>query len=380
MRIGYHTAIASGPPSLGGPFHFRQSYQSKLAAPLRAVQPAERRQDRAAIPRRQGVQRGEGSATVGGIVLRAARAAQRVAARGPARRWAAVLRDRSMATISTGSDEDHGPHRSIDGIGFYSVMVGRITACVTTANGRMKVLQTESRSAMTTTEAPTLALLRPIVAYVRVSTDRQGKSGLGLEAQRAALSVFAAANGLEIVETFVEVASGKGSNDALETRPQLAKALARAKKLRCAVAVAKLDRLSRDVAFISGLMAQRVPFIVADLGADADPFMLHVYAALAEKERAMISARTKAALASKVGKGVLGNRKNLAEAGQAGRAAQVTEADAFAANVLPLIREMQGRGASMRTIAEELNARNVRTARGGVWAAMQVSRILARSA
>jgi DNA invertase Pin-like site-specific DNA recombinase len=232
---------------------------------------------------------------------------------------------------------------------------------------------------MTATGTPELPFVKPVIAYVRVSTDRQGKSGLGLDAQRAALAVFAAAHGFEIVEEFTDVASGKG-DDALDRRPQLAKALARAKKLKCAVVVAKLDRLSRDVAFIAGLMAQRVPFIVAELGADADPFMLHIYAALAEKERAMISARTKAALAPKVGKGILGNRKNLAEASAKGCRTLETKADAFAANVLPMLREMEAKGASMRTMASELNARNVQTARGGTWTAVQVSRILDRAA
>ncbi|UYW24770.1 recombinase family protein [Methylorubrum extorquens] len=223
------------------------------------------------------------------------------------------------------------------------------------------------------------AVLRPLVSYVRVSTDRQGKSGLGIEAQRAALAAFAQANGYEIMEEFAEIGSGKGE-DALERRPQLARALARACKLKCAVVVAKLDRLSRDVAFIAGLMAQRVPFIVAELGADADPFMLHVYAALAEKERAMIAARTKAALASKVGKGILGNRTNLAEASTKGVAAIKAGADEFAANVLPMIRDLQGKGMSHRAIADELNVRRVRTARDGSWSATQVQRVMTRTA
>ena len=127
-------------------------------------------------------------------------------------------------------------------------------------------------------------------------------------------------------------------------------------------------------------MAQRVPFIVAELGADADPFMLHIYAALAEKERALISARTRAALAPKKGTGVLGNRTNLGEVSAKGRQALSTKADEFAANVLPVIREMQAKGASMRTVATELNDRNVKTARGGTWTAVQVSRILDRAA
>ena len=121
-----------------------------------------------------------------------------------------------------------------------------------------------------------------LVSYIRVSTAQQGKSGLGIEAQRLALDAFAKANGFEIVAEFVEVETGKGS-DAIERRPQLNAALAKARREKCAVVVAKLDRLSRDVHFISGLMVHRVPFIVAELGADVDPFMIHLYAALAEK-------------------------------------------------------------------------------------------------
>jgi DNA invertase Pin-like site-specific DNA recombinase len=124
----------------------------------------------------------------------------------------------------------------------------------------------------------------PIVSYIRVSTARQGRSGLGLEAQRGALLQFCGREGYELLKEYVEVETGKGS-DALDRRPQLAAALAHAKRKRSPIIVAKLDRLSRDVAFISGLMAQNVPFIVAELGADADPFMLHLWAALAEKER-----------------------------------------------------------------------------------------------
>ena len=113
---------------------------------------------------------------------------------------------------------------------------------------------------------------------------------------------------------FTEVETGRGS-DALDRRPQLAAALAAARRLRCPALVAKLDRLSRDVHFVAGLMVQRVPFLVAELGADVDPFMLHVYAALAEKERRMVSERTRAALTARKRQGArLGNRTNLAEA------------------------------------------------------------------
>src|SRR3979411_1662500 len=158
------------------------------------------------------------------------------------------------------------------------------------------------------------------IAYLRVSTQRQHRSGLGIEAQRSAIDRFADTQSLKITAEYVEAETGKGS-DALERRPQLAAALAAAKAAKCSVVVAKLDRLSRDVAFVAGLMAQRVPFIVAELGRDADPFMLHLYAALAEKERRMISERTKAALAAKKATGAaLGNPHNLAQAGNLGRA------------------------------------------------------------
>jgi DNA invertase Pin-like site-specific DNA recombinase len=153
--------------------------------------------------------------------------------------------------------------------------------------------------------------MRQAVAYIRVSTGQQGKSGLGIEAQREAIARFAAAEGCELLAEVIEVETGKGA-DALDRRPKLAEALGIARKAKAPVVVAKLCRLSRDVAFISGLMAQRVPFVVAELGADADPFMLHIYAALAEKERHLISDRTRAALAAKKAQGAaLGNRTNL---------------------------------------------------------------------
>src|SRR4030088_65362 len=146
------------------------------------------------------------------------------------------------------------------------------------------------------------------IAYTRVSTNRQG---LGLEAQQAALAQFAQAQGYELVQTFSEMETGKGA-DALDRRPQLAAALAAGRKAKCSIVVSKLDRLSRDVAVVSGLMAQRVPFIVADLGRDADPFMLHLYAALAEKERRLIADRTTAAVqAKRASGGKVGNPKNL---------------------------------------------------------------------
>lgn len=147
------------------------------------------------------------------------------------------------------------------------------------------------------------------------------------------------------------------------------------------VLVANLDRLSRDVHFIAGLMAQRAPFVVAELGANVDPFMLHVYAALAEKERRMISERTRAALAGRKGQGaLLGNRTNLAQAGGAGAARTAEAAQRFAENVAPVIKQIQGSGvASLRGVAAALNARRVRTAQGGRWAATRVRAVLTRA-
>ena len=218
------------------------------------------------------------------------------------------------------------------------------------------------------------------IAYYRVSTARQGKSGLGIEAQKVAVQRFAEAEGLDVLAEHIEVETGKGA-DALDRRPQLAAALAQARKQKCPILVAKLDRLSRDVHFISGLMAHRVPFIVAELGADADPFMLHLYAALAEKERALISQRTRAALAAKKAQGVkLGNPRAAETVGRA-HAANRTAADQFAANVLPIVREIQASGlTTLREIAAALNARGVRTARGGQWHSTTVRNLLLRQA
>ena len=177
-----------------------------------------------------------------------------------------------------------------------------------------------------------------------------------------------------------QVETGKGA-DALDRRPVLAAALAAAKRAKAPVIVAKLDRLSRDVHFISGLMAERVPFIVAELGADCDPFMLHMYAAIAEKERAMISARTKAALAAKKAQGWKPGNPNLAAAQKLAAAASHAGADAFAANVLPIVRELQASGlTTSRALAAALNNRGVRTARGGAWFGPTVLNLLARAA
>lgn len=215
----------------------------------------------------------------------------------------------------------------------------------------------------------------PVVAYVRVSTACQGRSGLGLEAQRAAITRFAATEGFEVIAEHVEIETGKGS-DALERRPELAAALAEAKRRKCSVLVAKLDRLSRDVAFINGLMAQRVPFVVAELGPDTEPFMLHLYATLAEKERRLISERTRAALQAAKARGQRLGRNGAERLAPAYKAAAMERAKALA----PIITEIRSAGASsLREIAAGLNSRGILTPLGGTWSAVQVQRVLARA-
>jgi DNA invertase Pin-like site-specific DNA recombinase len=226
------------------------------------------------------------------------------------------------------------------------------------------------------------------IAYFRVSTASQGRSGLGIEAQREAVARFCAAEGFAIAAEYVEVETAKGA-DALDRRPQLAAALAHAKRLGCHVQVAKLDRLSRDVAFIASLMAQRVPFVVCDLGSNADPFMLHIYAALAEQERRMISARTKVALAAAKARGVKlggdrGYRPASAPDAALGGAAVKLAADQAAhgvARIIDDVRASMGGAASLAGIARELSARGVPTPRAGsAWTATTVRRALARIA
>jgi DNA invertase Pin-like site-specific DNA recombinase len=211
--------------------------------------------------------------------------------------------------------------------------------------------------------------MKTAISYIRVSTGKQAKSGLGLEAQQAALARFAEAEGYSLLETFREVETGKGA-DALDRRPQLTAALKAAKKAKAPIIVAKLDRLSRDVHFISGLMTHRTPFIVAELGADADPFMLHLYAALAEKERAMISRRTKDALAAKKAQGVKLGGLN------AGGIKKRDEALDRAEQLRPVFAELVGMSA--RAIAAVLNERKIPTPAGGAWHSVTVLRVMKR--
>jgi DNA invertase Pin-like site-specific DNA recombinase len=147
------------------------------------------------------------------------------------------------------------------------------------------------------------------------------------------------------------------------------------------VVIAKLDRLSRDVHFISGLMSHRVAFVVAELGADVDPFVLHLFAAMAEKERALISARTKAALAVKKAQGVKLGNPNPGPAATMGHAANRAAADGFAERMQPIIDGLRKAGVTSHVaLAEALNLRGIPTARGGRWGATTVRNILLRNA
>jgi DNA invertase Pin-like site-specific DNA recombinase len=213
------------------------------------------------------------------------------------------------------------------------------------------------------------------VAYLRVSSREQGKSGLGLEAQRAAIEQWCALDGCTVSDWFTEVESGARVSDTLAKRPILAAALNRAAQLRGPVIVAKLDRLSRDVHFISGLMVHGVEFIACDLGRQSDPFMLHLFAALAEKERALISQRTKAALTALKRRG---KRLGSPAPTNGGRvSADLRQAAAIA-------RDRTWLGASgTGTLAERaarLNAAGYRTATGGQFTAATLCRMLKRAA
>jgi DNA invertase Pin-like site-specific DNA recombinase len=210
-----------------------------------------------------------------------------------------------------------------------------------------------------------------LISYVRVSTAQQSKSGLGLAAQQEAITRFASAEGREVLASFVEVETGKGA-DALDRRPKLAAAIRAARKAKAAIVVSKLDRLSRDVHFISGLMAHKVPFVVAELGPDVDPFVLHLYAALAEKERALISKRTREALAELKAEG----RKLGGHRGQsaANKAAATERAEALR----PVFAELAALSANKA--AAELNARKVATPTGSPWSALTVIRVRGRLA
>lgn len=215
------------------------------------------------------------------------------------------------------------------------------------------------------------------VTYLRVSTDRQGKSGLGLDAQRKAVADHVAGKG-EIAAEYVEIESGK-KND----RPQLARALAEAKRIGAVLLIAKLDRLARNVAFIANLLEAGVEIAAADMP-EANRFLLHVMAAVAEHEAQAISDRTRAALAAAKARGVAlgwsmpGRAEEQRQAARKGADRNARKANQYAANVLPVIRQIAARGASLRQIADELNMRSIKTARGGLWYAGTVRNVMAR--
>lgn len=207
------------------------------------------------------------------------------------------------------------------------------------------------------------------VAYYRVSTDKQGKSGLGLDAQRQAVADFVAGRG-EIVREFTEVESGR-KND----RPQLAAALAVCKQRRARLIIAKLDRLARNVHFISGLMESGVDFVAVDMP-EANRLTIHILAAVAEHEREMISKRTRDALAAKKARGERLGNPNPGPAASKGLAAFKAKIAEYHATVTPLIRELHRQGMSLHAIARELNRRRVATAQGRLWYATTVKNLL----
>ena len=211
------------------------------------------------------------------------------------------------------------------------------------------------------------------VAYYRVSTERQGRSGLGLEAQQAAVAGFIEGDGGELATAFTEVESGNRNE-----RPELARALETCRRQKARLVIAKLDRLSRNLAFIAALMESGVEFIAVD-NPHATRLTVHILAAVAQHEREMISERTKAALAAAKRRGVRLGNPQLAIAARKGSAAVRAAAGLFAANVLPVIREIQAAGAtSNAAIAAKLNGRKVDTARGGKWTHVQVASVIAR--
>src|SRR6266700_6585457 len=205
------------------------------------------------------------------------------------------------------------------------------------------------------------------VAYFRVSTDRQGKSGLGLEAQRKSVLDYLDGGRWSLIAEFTEIESGK-HND----RPELAKALAACKKQKAKLIIAKLDRLSRNLAFIATLMDSNVEFIAAD-NPHANRLTVHILAAVAEHERAAISEHTKAALAAVKRRGVKLGGPRLAAARKASIKVGSEAADAFAANVRPIIKEIQASGvSSLRGVARALTARGIRSPRGRDWSDVHV--------
>lgn len=220
-----------------------------------------------------------------------------------------------------------------------------------------------------------------LVAYERVSTARQGQSGLGLEAQRRQIAEFAATRGAEVLARFTEVESGRKAD-----RPELAKALHHAKVTGATLVIAKLDRLSRNAAFLLALRDSGVKFVAVDMP-EANDLTVGIMALVAEAEREAISRRTKEALASVKARGVkLGNpngAESLRRAGKGGvalRAVVAANADQFVRDLAPVIADIRAAGhTSLRAVAAELTARGIRTRRGGQWGVGNVKGLLKRS-
>ena len=217
------------------------------------------------------------------------------------------------------------------------------------------------------------------VAYYRVSTDKQGKSGLGLEAQRAAVEAHVAAGRGAVAAEFIEVESGRKKD-----RPQLAAALAAARAHRATLVIAKLDRLARNVHFVSGLMESGVEFVAADMPT-VNRLTIHILAAVAEEEARMISARTKAALAAAKARGIaLGNpnlRAGSPDQARAANAVRSGRSQIRKADVLPFIESAKRAGAStLQELAAALDARGVPTpsGHGARWHPAQVGRVMGR--
>ena len=218
------------------------------------------------------------------------------------------------------------------------------------------------------------------VAYYRVSTDRQGQSGLGLKAQRTAVDNYLNGGNWTLLDTFTEVESGR-RND----RPELAKALDLCRRKKATLVIAKLDRLARNVAFIANLMEANVDLVAVDMP-QANRLTLHIMAAMAEHEAQAVSQRTKAALQAakdrgrKLGWSIPARRGEQAQASAKGVTSNRTTADRFAANVVPVIRDIERAGVTtLQGIADALNARGIRTARGRRWYATTVKNVLDRA-
>jgi DNA invertase Pin-like site-specific DNA recombinase len=215
------------------------------------------------------------------------------------------------------------------------------------------------------------------VAYYRVSTAGQGRSGLGLDAQRKAVADYLNGGAWELVGEFTEVESGKRDD-----RPELEKAMRACRVHGAALCIAKLDRLTRDAHFLLGLQKAGVEFVAADMP-DANRMTVGIMAIIAQHEREQISARTKAALAAAMARGVkLGKPENLSNREQGsrkGNAAKAAMAGRRAADLAHVVREMQAAGAvTLLGLAAGLNARRIPAPRGGSWSATQVKRLLAR--